>query len=353
MLVLKSSYDAKLDEITTLRKEKERLYEEIRQLTDENQELKASQSSASSHQASESNQLTNAMLSSLKQLEGIRQTVLHSHESIEKEASAVDGVNTMFDESSSSLNKIISDMDGLSDKMGTMSESISGLSETADSINKFVSTITSISDQTNLLALNAAIEAARAGDAGRGFSVVADEVRALANETNKSANEVAELVQSIIQSTRSAVGSVNELQENNTHLSEGVGTLNTNYQEIVSFCGGVTGTITDASKQSFIQTVKLDHVVWKSEVYEVICGRSHKSGAEFTDHRSCRLGNWLQSQGGQLSSRIEGHHASVHRFGIDAVNAYHAGEMDKCYQALEEMERASEQVISILDSFAS
>ena len=353
MLVLKSSYDAKLDEITTLRKEKERLYEEIRQLSDENQALKASQTQATSHQANESNQLVNAMLSSLKQLEGIRQTVLTSYENIDREASGIEGVNGVFEESSSSLDKIITDMDGLSDKMGTMSESISGLSETADSINKFVSTITSISDQTNLLALNAAIEAARAGDAGRGFSVVADEVRALANETNKSANEVAELVQSIIQSTRSAVGSVNELQENNTHLSEGVGTLNSNYQEIVSFCGSASGTITQASQQSFVQTVKLDHVVWKGEVYEVVCGRSHKSAAEFSDHRSGRIGAWLQSQSAQVTGRVEGTLASVHRLGVDAINAAQAGEMDKCYQALEEMERASEQVMSALDSFAS
>ena len=117
-----------------------------------------------------------------------------------------------------------------------MTESISGLSKKADSINSFVSTISSISDQTNLLALNAAIEAARAGDAGRGFSVVADEVRSLANSTNNSANEVAQLVKEIIISTASAVASVSDIQNSNTQLSGGIETLNDDYASIIGCC---------------------------------------------------------------------------------------------------------------------
>ncbi|WP_282444572.1 PAS domain S-box protein [Idiomarina aminovorans] len=69
------------------------------------------------------------------------------------------------------------------------------LVESTQRITKFVTTINGLSDQTNLLALNAAIEAARAGDAGRGFSVVADEVRALANSSSKAASEINTVIQ--------------------------------------------------------------------------------------------------------------------------------------------------------------
>ena len=87
---------------------------------------------------------------------------------------------------------------------------ISQLNERAGQIGSIVSTISRVADQTNLLALNAAIEAARAGEHGRGFAVVADEVRKLAEESNEAAMQIGLLAKSIIEETSQAVEVTNK-----------------------------------------------------------------------------------------------------------------------------------------------
>jgi methyl-accepting chemotaxis protein len=355
MIVLQSTHDKVVDELNRVKHEREALRTRLADLELETESLR----NKTKHQAEvieqqQSNTLVNCMLDSLCQLEGIRETVLSSYTSIKDESTAITNINDLFSESTESLDKIVSDMQVLSQRMGEMNSSIEGLSETADSINKFVTTITSISDQTNLLALNAAIEAARAGDAGRGFSVVADEVRTLANETNKSASEVAELVQSIIHATQQAVATVSELRENNGELSGGIGALNANYSDMVSHCTRMKETINSASLQTFIQTVKLDHVVWKNDVYAVLCGKSQRSPEEFVDHQQCRLGLWYQQQDDNMRTkdafkRLDAPHARVHKAGIEAIQGAIAGNKLGSEAALVDMEKASHEVMALLD----
>ena len=96
-------------------------------------------------------------------------------------------------------------MGDINDGTGTVQNTIAKLAKQSDEISKIVDVITGIAEQTNLLALNAAIEAARAGEAGRGFAVVADEVRKLAEESGASATKIAELVATIQTDMKEAV----------------------------------------------------------------------------------------------------------------------------------------------------
>ncbi len=99
-------------------------------------------------------------------------------------------------------------------------EAMASLETTANKVGEIVSLITDIAEQTNLLALNATIEAARAGEAGKGFAVVASEVGSLANQTTKSAEEIAKQIQSVQTATGEAVASITKIQEIIGQISE-------------------------------------------------------------------------------------------------------------------------------------
>ena len=133
---------------------------------------------------------------------------------------------------------VVEEIQQVGDKSRIILEGIHEVADSVQTITTFVSTITKIADQTNLLALNAAIEAARAGDAGRGFSVVAEEVRKLAEESNSAAREVASIIEKLQSSTdkslhitedagESVTKTVEEAQKALQHLEEAMRAIET------------------------------------------------------------------------------------------------------------------------------
>lgn len=348
--------------INDLKSEVAQLKKQLSEEQEKNEQLQADNNALmmeveNSHQTQDNYQqdILSCAVNGLLQVASIREAVLDSSNQLEEKHDSIDQINSLFDVSSASLSKIVSGMGDLSQNMGGMTENISGLSKMADDINSFVTTISSISDQTNLLALNAAIEAARAGDAGRGFSVVADEVRALANNTNSSANEVSELVKKIIDTTGLTVASVNHIQTTNDDLSTGVGSLKSDYDSIVDCCNQMTSTIQDSGQRSLLQTAKLDQVVFKGEVYAYILGKSSMRISEFPDQHSSLLGQWRKGDGAKKYSsstafrQLSSPHERVYSEAVEAMKAFDAENHSAAVRHLEAMEAASQETLELLD----
>jgi sorbitol-specific phosphotransferase system component IIA len=294
--------------------------------------------------------------SSLTDTQNVYLNLLEDLESMMKESKetangSINGLNL--------TQEIVSDTSSLHKEIENENKIITSLVQKSKDISNVISMIQDIAFQTNILSLNAAVEAATAGEAGKGFAVVAGEVRNLASRSAEAAKQIKDVVDTIQMETSSIKTSadlvsnvVNQTKSRVDLLIKLMHTFQKNANRSVY-------EVENIGNKIFINLAKLDHVIYKNNLYQLIFGE--KSEFKPVGHKQCRLGLWYEQGLGKANfsftksyKLLDNPHSIVHAEANHLAKEC-AGEQITCSKEIIEhkisnIELASEKVFETLDA---